>query len=173
MTVPAPSSALTHRRLARLCSALLALAAAATAAPASPAVQAAQAAQAAQAEQAAQADCGAALVRPQRLQGTRHVLAFAPQPAPWATGRPVAVDMVVCPKGDAPMPDSVRVDARMPQHGHGMNYRPSITSPAPGRWRAEGLMLHMAGRWELSFELNFELPQGRQVERLTQELQLR
>ncbi len=161
MTVPAPSSALTHRRLARLCSALLALAAAATAAPASPAVQ------------AAQADCGGALVRPQRLQGTRHVLAFAPQPAPWATGRPVAVDMVVCPKGDAPMPDSVRVDARMPQHGHGMNYRPSITSPAPGRWRAEGLMLHMAGRWELSFELNFELPQGRQVERLTQELQLR
>lgn len=48
------------------------------------------------------------------------------------------------------------VDASMPEHRHGMNYRPSLVSLGRGRWRAEGLLWHMAGRWELSFELRLE-----------------
>lgn len=113
--------------------------------------------------------CGSGIAGAQRIENPRYVVAFAPQPAHWALGRHFALEFEVCPKAGAPLPDQVRVDARMPEHGHGMNYRPSLQAKGPGRWRAEGLMLHMAGRWELSFEWR----QGDRTERLTQDLQLR
>ena len=113
--------------------------------------------------------CGAAIVGAQRIEGARDVVAFAPQPAPWVLGQHVAVEFEVCPKAGAALPEQVRIDARMPEHGHGMNYRPSLQARGPGRWRAEGLMLHMAGRWELSFELR----RGDQVDRLTRDIQAR
>jgi hypothetical protein len=34
-----------------------------------------------------------------------------------------------------------------------MNYRPSLKALGEGRWRADGLMFHMAGRWELIFDV--------------------
>ncbi len=33
-----------------------------------------------------------------------------------------------------------------------MNYRPSVKPQGAGLYRAEGLMFHMPGRWELVFE---------------------
>ena len=45
------------------------------------------------------------------------------------------------------------LDAQMPAHGHGMNYRPTVTQLAPDRFRVTGLMLHMAGTWRLTFDL--------------------
>ena len=42
----------------------------------------------------------------------------------------------------------------MPAHKHGMNYAPSLKPLGPGRWRAEGLMFHMPGRWEFVFEID-------------------
>jgi hypothetical protein len=48
-------------------------------------------------------------------------------------------------------------DATMPQHRHGMNYRPIVhalgESQAFDARKIEGIVLHMAGRWELSFDL--------------------
>jgi hypothetical protein len=41
----------------------------------------------------------------------------------------------------------------MPEHRHGMNYKPSIKPAAGGRYRADGLMFHMPGRWEIIFEV--------------------
>lgn len=117
----------------------------------------------------ADAGCGRDLGGAQRVDSPRYIVVFAPRPAPWALDRHFAIDLEVCPKAGVPMPDQVRVDARMPEHGHGMNYRPSVHAQGPGRWRAEGLLLHMAGRWELSFELQ----RGEQVERLTQNLRVR
>ena len=46
-----------------------------------------------------------------------------------------------------------RLDATMPEHRHGMNYRPRITALGEGRFRAEGMMFHMSGRWQLEFEV--------------------
>lgn len=114
--------------------------------------------------------CGAGLAGAQRLDGVRYQLAYVPQPATLAVGRDFALDFQVCAKdGAVPLPDQIRVDARMPDHGHGMSYRTSVKAQGPGRWRAEGLLLHMAGRWELSFELG----SGPQAERLVRELQLK
>ena len=41
----------------------------------------------------------------------------------------------------------------MPEHKHGMNYAPEVKQLGPGRWRAEGLMFHMPGKWEFVFEV--------------------
>jgi hypothetical protein len=44
----------------------------------------------------------------------------------------------------------------MPEHRHGMNYKPGIRPVGAGRFRAEGLMFHMPGRWEFVFDLGGE-----------------
>ena len=59
----------------------------------------------------------------------------------------------MCAKPGQPAPESLKVDAHMPEHRHGMNYAPTLKALGPGRWRAEGLMLHMPGRWEFVFEV--------------------
>jgi hypothetical protein len=41
----------------------------------------------------------------------------------------------------------------MPEHGHGMNRVPKIEAKEGGRFRAEGLLFHMPGRWELYFDV--------------------
>ena len=101
------------------------------------------------------AGCGDTLPAAQRLlaEGDGLQIAFAPQPAPLALGRHVALDIVVCPAAGQPMPIGLLVDADMPAHRHGMNYRASVSALGAGRFRAEGLMFHMAGRWRLIFDL--------------------
>ena len=98
--------------------------------------------------------CGDALgAGAQRIDSAQFQLAYKPTPAPIPVGRHFAIDFVLCPRDGAAPPPEVRVDASMPEHKHGMNYRPSVTPQGAGRYRAEGLMFHMPGRWELVFEL--------------------
>ena len=98
----------------------------------------------------------------QRIESPRHVVLYRAQPAP-RVGEHFALEFAICPA-----PDTVRVDATMPEHRHGMNYRPTITAQGGGRYRAQGLMFHMAGRWELVFEVRA----GDVTERLAQSLKL-
>ena len=98
----------------------------------------------------AQADPCAGQAEALRAQSGRYTVYFRALPQP-AVGRHFAVVFAVCGPAGAAKPDSVSVDARMPSHGHGMNYRPTITALADGRYRAEGLMFHMPGEWELLF----------------------
>ena len=53
----------------------------------------------------------------------------------------------------------------MPEHKHGMNYRPTIVSLGSGRYRVEGMVFHMPGRWELAFDVRA----GEESERLSHE----
>jgi hypothetical protein len=69
-------------------------------------------------------------------------------------GRHFAVEVVVCAEG--PPPTLTRVDAEMPEHRHGMNYRPTLTARGDGRFLAEGLLFHMPGRWRLLFDVERE-----------------
>lgn len=104
---------------------------------------------------AAAPDCGATLPAAARRQaeaaGWR--LAYAPRPWPLAVGRHFSMDVVVCPPAGQPMPAALKVDAEMPAHRHGMNYRASVQTLGDGRFRADGLMFHMPGRWRLHFDL--------------------
>jgi hypothetical protein len=76
-----------------------------------------------------------------------------------ASDLPVArhftMEVATCAKAGAP-PKTLKVDAHMPEHRHGMNYAPKVTALGPGRWRAEGLMLHMPGKWEFVFVVDGE-----------------
>lgn len=103
---------------------------------------------------AAAQSCGADLAAlPRTIESERYVVAFVLRPEPVTIGKHFVVEFVVCPRGAAIAPASARIDARMPEHRHGMNYRPVVTMAGPGRYRAEGLMFHMGGRWELTFDL--------------------
>jgi hypothetical protein len=76
-------------------------------------------------------------------------LRWRAEPAALAVGRPFALILQLCP----PAARVLRVDATMPEHRHGMNYRPTVKPVGDGQWLAEGLLWHMAGRWELAFEV--------------------
>jgi len=100
------------------------------------------------------AACGEALgAAAQRVSGGRFEIAFRPVPAPIAPGIHFSLDVAVCARPGAAPPVGLRVDAVMPEHRHGMNYRPSITAEGAGRFRADGLMFHMPGRWDVVFEI--------------------
>ncbi len=64
-------------------------------------------------------------------------------------------------------------DATMPEHRHGMNYKPTVQSQGPSAAfdarLIEGIVLHMAGRWQFSFEVQV----GEKTVRLTDTMLLR
>jgi len=86
-------------------------------------------------------------------ESSRYVVTFVTTPDPVAVGQHFVTDFAVCPRGGAEMPQSVRIDATMPEHRHGMNYRPGVAVTAPGRYRAEGMLFHMPGRWDVTFDV--------------------
>jgi hypothetical protein len=54
--------------------------------------------------------------------------------------------------------ETLRVDATMPAHRHGMNFQPKIAAIGPNTYRAEGMMFHMPGKWQLMFEQRAPAP---------------
>jgi len=99
--------------------------------------------------------CGAALgAGAARAESAQYAVVYRTVPDPIAVGRPFALEAVVCPKGAAVPLSGLRVDAQMPAHRHGMNYRATVTAEGAGRYRAEGLLFHMPGRWQFVFDLD-------------------
>ncbi|HUQ25722.1 MAG TPA: cytochrome c peroxidase [Burkholderiales bacterium] len=94
---------------------------------------------------AAQA-CTPALEGP-RLESRSYVLTYRAAPE---VGKHFQVEVAACAK-NGPPPKALKVDAHMPEHRHGMNYRPTVKALAPGRWQAVGLLFHMPGKWEFVF----------------------
>lgn len=98
--------------------------------------------------------CGESLGAGARLLGdAQWQLAYKTLPEVPIVGSHFAIDFALCPRGSARAPAALRVDAHMPEHRHGMNYQASVSPRGPGLYRAQGLMFHMPGRWELVFEL--------------------
>lgn len=114
-------------------------------------------------------NCGAKLEGARTLEAPKHILVFRTEPAKITVGRHFAVDVVVCAKAGGAAADRVKIDAHMPEHRHGMNYKASIKALGDGRFRADGLMFHMPGRWEFLFDI--ESKGG--SERLTSSMALR
>jgi hypothetical protein len=88
-----------------------------------------------------------------KLESARYQLSFRTTPEKIVIGQHFSVEFVVCPRAGQPAPESVRIDATMPEHRHGMNYKPSIRSGEGGHYVAEGMLFHMTGRWEVVFEV--------------------
>ena len=101
----------------------------------------------------APAGCGADLKGAESAESARYVVVYRAKPAPIAVSQHFALEIAVCAKQGAPAPDALAVDARMPEHGHGMNYKAAVRSLGSGRFQADGLMFHMPGRWQFAFDL--------------------
>lgn len=104
-----------------------------------------------------------------RLASPEAEIAYRWEPAELKVGRFFAAEVIACRAPGPASVQSVVLDAQMPAHGHGMNYRPTVAETGPGRFRFTGLMLHMAGTWRLTFDL---VHGGRRT-RLTREITLR
>lgn len=89
----------------------------------------------------------------EKLEGRRYVLAWRPVP-PIHVSEFFALEVALCSRDGQPRVATLRVDAQMPEHRHGMNYRASVRPQGPDRFIAEGLLLHMPGSWEFSFDIN-------------------
>lgn len=103
-----------------------------------------------------------------RLASPQAEIAYRWEPGEIKVGRFFAAEVVACRgPGHGDVRD-IALDATMPAHGHGMNYRPTVTRIGPDRFRVTGLMLHMPGTWRLTFDLQ----RGESRIRLTEELRL-
>jgi hypothetical protein len=91
-----------------------------------------------------------------RIESERLVISYWTKPAKIAVGEPFVLELAACPKGAARLPERVRLDAHMPEHRHGMNYRTKVVPLATGRYHSEGWLFHMPGRWEFVFDLGAE-----------------
>jgi hypothetical protein len=107
------------------------------------------------------AACGDALGPGARIAtAPGYTVAYRADPAPIPLARHFGLDVIVCPNAGVAAPAGLEVDAVMPAHKHGMNYRPQVAAAGPGRYRVEGLLFHMSGEWELRFDLDG--PKGRE-----------
>lgn len=113
--------------------------------------------------------CGAGLAGGKRLDSPQYVVVYRTTPAPVPMGRHFTVDIAVCPQGGALPPERLVLDAHMPEHRHGMNYKAVVKPSGAGRFHAEGLMFHMPGRWELTFDVH----EGARAVRLADSIVLR
>jgi hypothetical protein len=104
----------------------------------------------------------------QTIESARYQVAFYTRPERMVVGEHFTVELLVCPRGETPQPDSVRVDAQMPEHRHGMNYTATVMPQGDGRYRAEGMLFHMPGRWVFIFDVRA----GGQTDRLTRSFEL-
>ena len=104
-----------------------------------------------------------------RLSSDGTAVAYRTDPAQIAVGKPFAIEVVACVDGDkAAAPSRIRVDAGMPMHGHGMNYMPSEKKPGPGHSQFNGMVFHMPGAWQITFDV-FE---GDKRQRLTEKVRI-
>jgi hypothetical protein len=86
-------------------------------------------------------------------------LAFRTSPPAIKVGELFSLQAEVCPQPGVTV-TGLKVDAGMPAHKHGMNYQPRVSSTGPGKYTATGLMFHMPGEWQFSFDV--ETPAGRE-----------
>ena len=103
--------------------------------------------------------------------GGTYTVSFEPAPDPIPMNSLFDLRFTVAPKAAGAKVDDlqVQVDARMPAHFHGMNRVPKLTRQTDGSFKAEGLLFHMPGHWELTFDLS----RGGKTERAQVDLELK
>jgi hypothetical protein len=102
--------------------------------------------------------------------GGTYVVSFLSTPDPVPMNALFDLKFSIAPKAGGKADDlQVQVDARMPAHFHGMNRTPKLTRQADGSFTAEGLLFHMPGHWELTFDIT----RGGKTERAQADVELK
>ena len=91
-------------------------------------------------------------------------------PAPPPMNEPFEVTVYVGAL-DGPQPENITlsVDAAMPEHGHGMNVEPTIRPLPDNAFAVENMLFHMAGRWEIYFDITRDGVTSRAQDEITLE----
>jgi hypothetical protein len=87
-----------------------------------------------------------------QVQGSHFRLVVVSEPAQIPLSAPFALEIRLCDARMAELSRLTAVDAWMPAHRHGMNYKTTLAKRDWGHYRAEGLLLHMPGEWEFVFD---------------------
>ena len=95
-----------------------------------------------------------------RVESQRVSISYWTVPAKISVGQPFVLELAACPKRvdgkTQPVTESIKLDAHMPEHRHGMNYRTKVVPTGAGRFHSEGWLFHMPGRWEFIFDFGAE-----------------
>ena len=91
-----------------------------------------------------------------RVESQQVALSYRTIPAKIVVGEQFVLELAACDKAGGALSGRVKLDAYMPEHRHGMNYRPSAQPLGGGRYRSEGWLFHMPGRWEFLFDVGAE-----------------
>ena len=94
-----------------------------------------------------------------------YMIAFRPDPSRIEIGEPFALVLNVCTKRGE-VAELVGVDAQLSDEGRAPSQHLKIMPGKDGRYRAEGLLLPTAGRWEVAFDVR----SAGDSERLTHEI---
>jgi hypothetical protein len=101
--------------------------------------------------------------------GGRFSVELETAPAAIEVNQPFDVTLAVAPKNGPATDLEVLVDARMPAHFHGMNRVAKVSRGSGNTWKAEGLVFHMPGHWELYIDIT----QGGVTERAQMDVDLK
>jgi hypothetical protein len=101
------------------------------------------------------------------LGGYTVTLETAPSPIP--LNQPFEATLRIAPRTPPAAALAVEVDARMPEHFHGMNRVARTTLQPDGSFKVDGLLFHMPGRWELYVDIT----EGPRTERAQLEVVLK
>ena len=98
-------------------------------------------------------------------------------------GEAFDVQSSICPLSAGHSITRVNIDASMPEHQHGMNYRPrtQLSADKPGlsperQFLAKGLVFHMPGRWQIDLVITGQNDQGqawRSPDRIRYDIQIK
>ena len=86
-----------------------------------------------------------------RIDGKQWTAWWRSEPAAVSVGAHFSIRFRLC----GPLVERVEVRGWMPDHRHGMNYRPAVTLNGLSG-TAEGLLFHMPGRWQLILDVRGE-----------------
>ena len=75
---------------------------------------------------------------------------------PPVAGRHFTLQFRICRGGKTLKPDRFKIDAKMPAHNHGMNYRVAIDTALDGHIEASGLLFHMPGHWQVRVDFTVD-----------------
>jgi len=86
--------------------------------------------------------------------GNNYSVTYSCQPDPIPLNEPFSLNLLIIPK--RPLQEdilTVKVDAQMPEHLHGMNRRPDIKMEPNSKVVASGMLFHMPGHWQVHIDI--------------------
>ena len=107
-------------------------------------------------DEASAVECALDAAHPaaQVLEHGDYLLRYRFVPEELSVNKAVTLLGRLCRRDGEAFSGTIRSDATMPAHGHGMNYRTTVTVRQGGHFEASGFLLHMPGEWAFTIRVS-------------------